>query len=106
MPYITEKLSIGCPFMDRRTKLLPCQKEMVLHYHKLGYSQRVIAKMFNVSRRLIVFIIYPEKHEKNYQARLDKGGSKQYYDKNKNSEYKKTHRRYKQKILKNTLKQK
>lgn len=100
MPYKTDKLSIGCPFMDRRTKLLPCQKEMVLHYHKLGHSQRKIAKMFNVSRRLIIFIISPEKLERNLQARQDRGGTKQYYDKSKHKEYQKTHRRYKYEILK------
>lgn len=103
MPYKTESLSIDCPFMDRRTKLLPCQKEMVLHYHKLGHSQRTIARMFNVSRRLIIFIIYPERLEKNYKARLDRGGSKQYYEKSKNNEYQKIHRRYKHKLLKNII---
>lgn len=103
MPYRTEKLKIDCPFMDRRTKLLPCQKEMVLHYHNLGYSQRAIARMFNVSRRLIIFIIHPERLAKNLDARRDRGGHKAYYDREKNNEYAKTHRRYKHKLLNQTL---
>lgn len=101
MPYKTEKLSIECPFMDRRTKLLPCQKEMVVHYSSMGFSQRTLAKMFNVSRRLIQFIINPEAHKKNLQARDDRGGHKVYYDRDKNNQYQKTHRRYKNDILKN-----
>lgn len=103
MPYKTEKLNIGCPFMDRRTKLLPCQKEMVVHYHKLGYSQRALAKMFGVSRRLIVFTISPERLAKNMQARRDRGGWQVYYDKEKNNAYQKVHRTYKHKLLKETL---
>ena len=102
MPFITDKLSLGCPFLDRRTKLLPCQKEMVLHYHKLGYSQRKIASMFNVSRRLIIFIIHPERLEKNHQLRIDRGGSKIYYDRDKHNKAIREYRRYKYKSLKNT----
>lgn len=89
--------------MDRRTKLLPCQKEMVLHYHNIGYSQRAVAKMFNVSRRLIIFIIHPERLKKNLEARRDRGGHKAYYDKNKHKNYMKTHRKYKHNLLKQTL---
>lgn len=103
MPYKTEKVYIECPFMDRRNKLLPCQKEMIVHYSNLGYSQRKIAAMFNVSRRLIQFTINPESHKKNIQALKDRGGSKIYYDKNKHKETMKKHRKYKNEILKNTI---
>lgn len=103
MPYKTEKLSIECPFMDNRSKLLPCQKEMVLHYSNLGYSQRKIAAMFNVSRRLITFIIAPDKLKKNYQARVDRGGSAAYYNRQKNNDYQKKHRRRKHQLLSNLI---
>lgn len=103
MPYKTEKLKIDNPFFDSRTKLLPCQKEMVLFYADKGLSQRKIAKLFNVSRRLIIFIIYPERKEKNYQNRLDRGGSTIYYDREKHNIYMSKHRKYKHNLLKNTL---
>lgn len=77
---------------------------MVMHYHKLGYSQRKIAAMFNVSRRLITFIIDPEKLKKNYQARIDNGGSMAYYDRLKNNDYQKKHRRRKHELLINIIK--
>ena len=99
MPYKVEKIAIDCPFLDRRCKLLPCQKEMVLHYHKLGYSQRKIAAMFNVSRRLIQFICNPDAHKKNLQARHDRGGSKIYYVKEKHTKSIREHRKYKHSIL-------
>lgn len=100
MPYKTEKQKIDCPFMDRRTKLLPCQKEMVVHYHNLGYSQRKIASMFNVSRRLVIFVIHPERLKKNLEARHDRGGWKVYYDTQKNNKYQREHRAYKHKTIK------
>jgi transposase len=105
MPYLTEKIPIDCPFLDRRTKLLPCQKERVLMLSKEGYSQRKLAAMFNVSRRLITFIIDPKKKERNYQCRLVNGGSSQYYV--GGEEWAKTikeHRTYKNKVLKPLVK--
>jgi transposase len=100
MPYLVTKIRIDCPFLDRRTKLLPCQKEMVVYYSNLGFSQRKIAAMFNVSRRLITFIVDPEKHKKNLEARADRGGSSSYYNKDKHREYTKKHRRDKHERLK------
>ena len=104
MPYKTEKTTIKCPFLDRRTKLLPCQNEMVVYWHNRGLSQRKLAAMFTISRRMIQFIVATEKHKQCYQARLDRGGSKQYYDRLKNNEYQKIHRRYKNEILSHTVK--
>jgi len=103
MPYLIEKIKIECPFLDRRTKLLPCQKEMVLFYSNQGFSQRKIASMFNVSRRLIQFIIDPEKHKKNLEARRNLGGSSVYYNKEKHTAYIRKHRKEKHKLLRNTI---
>lgn len=100
MPYSTEKLAIDNPFMDRRVKLIPCQREMVLYWHREGLSQRKLAAMFHVSRRTIQFIIDPEKLQKNKERREERGGWEQYYDREKNNDYQKTHRRYKHQILK------
>jgi transposase len=100
MPYKTEKMKLDSPFLDRRVKLLPCQKEMVVYWTNQGLSQRKLAKMFNVSRRLIQFIQDPKKKEKDLQNRADRGGSKVYYK--GGEEWAKTmreHRAYKNKVL-------
>jgi hypothetical protein len=100
MPYKTEKLALNDPFLKRSCKLLPCQKEMVLHWHSMGYSQRSIASVFQVSKRLIQFIIDPEKHAENLQRRKERGGSTIYYNRLKNNEAMKDHRKYKHELLK------
>jgi len=103
MPYKTEKIRIDCPFLDRRTKLLPCQREMVKYWRKQGTSQRGLARMFNVSRRLITFVLDPEKLKNNKQQRHERGGTKQYYDKDKHNAYIKKHRKDKHERLKDSL---
>jgi len=104
MPYKTEKVKIQDPFLDKRTKLLPCQKEMMQYWFQQGLSQRKIAAMFSVSRRLVIFTTQPEKHKKNLQAREDRGGSKIYYKGGEAwNETMKRHRRYKQALLKDTI---
>lgn len=52
---------------------------MMIWWWKQGTSQRALAKMFNVSRRLVVFTCMPEKLEKNKADRQERGGWKQYY---------------------------
>jgi hypothetical protein len=104
MPYKTDKAKIDCPFFDKRVKLLPCQKEMVLYYHQQGFSQRKLAKMFNVSRRLIIFTIHPERLAKNLEARRDRGGTMAYYKGGETwNAYQRKHRKHKYNLLKETL---
>lgn len=101
MPYTTEKQALKDPFLDRRRKLLPCQREMVEYWYKVqGASITSIAKMFKVNKRLIQFILFPERHKKNISDRQDRGGWQQYYNKEDHAESMKDHRRYKHKTLK------
>jgi len=79
MPSKYDKIALNSPFIDRRIKLLPCQREMVLYWTDKGYSQRKIAAMFKVSRRLITMIQDPEKSKRNLEMRELRGGSKAYY---------------------------
>jgi len=103
MPYITDTAALNCPFLDKRSKLLPCQKEMIIYYSNAGYSQRKLAAMFNVSRRLIQFVINPEMLQGNKDARRQRGGEKQYYDRLKHNSYMKAHRQRKYSILKGVV---
>jgi len=100
MPYKTDTLALKCPFLDRRTKLLPCQREMVLYWFNAGNSINAIARLFKVNKRLIQFTIYPERKAANLQARQARGGTKQYYNKDQHNKAINEHRKYKHEILK------
>jgi transposase len=52
---------------------------MVLYWTERGMSQRNLAKLFKVSRRLITFIQDPKKKEIDLQRRAERGGRKIYY---------------------------
>lgn len=105
MPYKTEKIKYDCPFLDKRVKLLPCQKERMIRLHKTGASQRKLASIFNVSRRLVTFILDPDKKIKDLENRRDRGGSSIYYKGGKDwNETMKKHRKRKQELLKNISK--
>jgi transposase len=100
MPDKFDKIAIADAFFKRSAKLLPCQKQMVLYWHNKGMSQRELAAMFSVSRRLITFIIEPKKLERNLEVRKKNGGSKAYYNKEVNTKAVREHRKYKHTILK------
>lgn len=105
MPRKTDPIPIKDPFMDRRTKLIPCQKEMIVYWNKeFGFSQRKLAEMFKVSRRTIQFVLDPEKLKQNKERREERGGWKQYYDKEKHAAQTRNHRDYKKTALKNRVK--
>lgn len=74
---------------------------MVVWWHKRGVSQRALAGMFKVSRRLIGFIINPDKLRQNRERRDERGGSSIYYKKEKHTAAIREHRQYKYKLLKN-----
>ena len=86
--------------LKRSAKLSIEDKEEIRHrYLKIGgVSQRELAREYNVSRRLIVFCIYPERLKENYARRVASGGSKQYYVKEKHTEAMRGHRQYKQEL--------
>lgn len=101
MPFKTDKSAIKCPFMDNRSKLIPCQKQMIIWWRKeRNMSQRNLAKMFGVSRRTIQFILDPKKLKQNLKRREERGGSMQYYDKEEHKKSMKKHRRKKYNQLK------
>lgn len=81
MPYKNEYEKQQIPrHLDRRVKLSLEQREEIKNiYGKI--SQRKLAKLFDVSRSTIVFIGNPEAHKRNLQRRAERGGSKQYYNK-------------------------
>lgn len=95
MPNKQDKIALADPFLKRSCKLLPCQKEMVVWWANQGLSQRKLAAMFHVSRRLIQFICDPKKHKGNLQRRAERGGTMIYYKKERQTVAMQKHRLYK-----------
>lgn len=101
MPSKLDKKAIKDPFLDKRRKLIPCQEEMVKYWFERGNSITSIAKMFKVNKRLIQFLIFPERKVKNIEDRRIRGGSNIYYNKDEHTISMKKHRDYKKEIFKN-----
>lgn len=93
-----EKARIGKK-LDRRIKIPKSEYPVIFALHKNGEFIRAIARRYGVDHRLIQFILFPERHKKNYQNRLDRGGSKQYYDKDKWKITMREHRHYKRSLM-------
>lgn len=102
MPYKSEKIPICGTLFDRRQKLTPEQRGEIYHrYHTECVSQRQLAAEYGVSRRLITFIIDPDKMEEA-RRRLKQSKAKGMYkpDKKKWAEIVREHRHYKQELFK------
>ncbi len=95
MPYKNTTLKIQ-EKDDKRVKLTASQRVEIYNLYNVygAYSQRELAAMFGVSRRLITFITDPAKHKANLAIR----DSKKYYDKDANTIAMKTHRDHKQRL--------
>ena len=84
---------------DRRVKLNDTQRQEIRELYDSGsYSQRGLAKLYGVSRRLIIFILDPLKHQANIARRKERLETKSYYDKDKQRAYMQSHRQYKQQL--------
>lgn len=101
MPYKFETLKLKIPKQYNRTrKLLDWEREEIKSLYG-SISQRKLAKMYSVSRRLIQFIGCPEKYEKSKAIRRTR--HKLYYDKDKQRVYAKNVRDYKKILYKNKI---
>lgn len=59
MPNKVENIKVSGTRFDARAKLSPDQREAIKVLSREGYSQRKLAAMFNVSKRLIQSIVAP-----------------------------------------------
>ena len=98
MPSAIDKNHIVGSKYDRRSKLTLEQKKEIKE-NKLGLSQRKLAELYEVSRRTITFILDPDKLKANLERRKERGGSKQYYDKDKHTKCISDLRAYKKGLL-------
>lgn len=100
MPFKSEKFKVGKSF-DRRRKLTDRQRSEIVYLYEQGaISQRKLAKKYKVSRRLIQFVVDPEKLEQNKKRRAERGGWKVYYDRVKQNESTRLYRQYKNELYK------
>lgn len=97
MPYKSESIKIEHTKHDKRHKLTDGQKDKIISLRGVVSCHRV-ALEFGISRRTVQFLWYPERIERNKQLRKERGGSRIYYTKEKNAEYHKIHRHYKQEL--------
>jgi len=96
MPYKSEKIKIAGTKYDRRIKLTEQDREDIKNL--TGMSIRGIARMYGVDKRLIQFILFPERQKKNLIDRKNRGGSMKYYDKERNKKAIMRTRNYKQSL--------
>ncbi len=69
---------------DRRRKLSDQDRIDIHHAHHVeGEAMRALARRYEVSRRLIGFICFPERKVRDLELRAERGGSMAYYDKEK-----------------------
>ena len=97
-----EYKSIKDKDLDRRVKLSDQEKEDILAL-KSTVTQISVARAYNVSRRTIQFIWFPEQLEENKKRRAERGGSRQYYEREKHNLAMKEHRAYKRELTKKGL---
>jgi hypothetical protein len=87
---------------DRRVKLTDQERQEIIDLQGVMGAQKT-GKMYGVSKRLVQFIRDPEKLAENIRRKMERGGSSIYYDKIKNTEAMRRHRRYKASVLKETM---
>lgn len=99
MPYKSEKMKLS-KSQDRRIKLTDEQREEIRQKYSTGlYSQRALAREYNVSRRLITYIIDDEKYQRSKEQLKERRADGRY--KPTKEEWAKTmreHRQYKQRL--------
>lgn len=98
MPYKSEKIKIEGTKFDKRVKLTQEDKKDIFE-NALGLSQRELARMYGVSRRTIQFILDPQKLIENKKRREERGGWKQYYNREDQTISIREHRKYKQELM-------
>ena len=98
MPYKSEKMRVVGTKYDRRVKLTDEQKREIVELYAEGtIGCLAIAKRYGVSKRLIQFILHPDRMEANRQ-RLKEHKAEYRPTKEEWARTMREHRRYKQEL--------
>ena len=101
MPYTCEKELIP-PHLKRSSKLTSDDKAEMRRMYKLGgWSYSKLGSEFGVSKKTAYFAVNPDKEKENYQKRVERGGSKIYYECKKHTQSMREYRRYKKELADN-----
>ena len=104
MPRKSDKIAINNPILDKRVKLLPQDKETIKQEYETGlYSINGLAKKWNVSKRTIQFILFPERLEKAKRQYKERRKDGRYYDREKHTEHVRIHSNYKNELYKKNI---
>lgn len=95
--YVIERWHLPKEY-NRRRKLSDADREQIRKAYKNGCSINGLARTFGVSKRLIQFMLFPEREEHCKKLRALRGGSAHYYDRERNNRFQRDTRNYKQKI--------
>ena len=101
MPRKSDSVAIKNKSLDPRVKLTDEERiEIADTYKSGGTSYNKLAAEYGVSKRLIMFIVNPDKYEvtKKQFAEIQKDG--RYYDREKHNKAVKKHRDYKKELFK------
>lgn len=98
MPYKSRKIKIENTKYDARIKISPEKRASILAEKGL-LSERKTAKKYEVSRKSVSFIWYPEKYEREKALYKIRRLDQRYYIKEKHTEQVRKHRRRKQSLL-------
>ena len=90
MTATVDKFIIANPLHDRRVKLTQEQRKEIIS-KGAGYGIRKMAREYGVDRRLIGFVLYPERVKRVVMLH----DWKRYYTTEKNTAYMKRHRYHK-----------
>lgn len=99
MPRKTDSIPINNPKNDKRVKLTDENKDAIREQHATGmYSINGLAREWKVSKRLIQFILFPERAERAKQLYAERRKDGRYYDKEKHRVATKAHRDHKKEL--------
>lgn len=90
--------------LDRRVKVSETTRENIktmFYFERL--AQREIARRTGVSRRMVNFIIYPERMKRNAEQHKERRKDGRYYDPKTWPSVQREHRHYKQSIKNNLI---
>ena len=104
MPRKSDTIAINNPKHDRRVKLTDEDKENIrIEYSKGDTSHNKLAAKYGVSKRLISFVLNPDKLEKVKEQFSERRKDGRYYDKDKHREAIRSHRDHKKKLYEEGL---
>lgn len=102
MPYKFEYKNMKMKEEDKRNrKLTDKQRKEIKELYATGkYSQRGLAKKYNVTRNVIIYCIYPEKYKKARERYKEIQKTGRYYNREAQRKYAQNYRKYKYDLYK------